>query len=68
LNSDIFTPGAATAGGGFFGGLLLGYTIKKVFKLIAVITELSITGLAYLQYQQSTYKNIILLSSKEYVF
>jgi uncharacterized membrane protein (Fun14 family) len=34
------------------GGLLLGYAIKKVVKLIAVIVGLFIAGLAYLQYQQ----------------
>ena len=39
-------------GGGFFGGLFLGYAIKKVVKLIAVIAGLFIAGLAYLQYQQ----------------
>jgi uncharacterized membrane protein (Fun14 family) len=39
-------------GGGFFGGLLFGYAIKKVAKLIAVIAGLFIAGLAYLQYQQ----------------
>ena len=38
--------------GGFFGGLLLGYALKKVVKLIAVIVGLFIAGLAYLQYQQ----------------
>jgi uncharacterized membrane protein (Fun14 family) len=38
--------------GGFFGGLLFGYVIKKVVKLIAVIAGLLIAGLAYLQYQQ----------------
>ena len=39
-------------GGGFFGGLLLGFALKKVVKLIAVIVGLFIAGLAYLQYQQ----------------
>jgi uncharacterized membrane protein (Fun14 family) len=39
-------------GGGFFGGLLFGYAIKKVVKLIAVIAGLFIAGLAYLQCQQ----------------
>jgi uncharacterized membrane protein (Fun14 family) len=43
---------SATVGVGFFGGLLLGYAIKKAIKLIAVITGLFIAGLAYLQYQQ----------------
>jgi uncharacterized membrane protein (Fun14 family) len=39
-------------GGGFFGGLLFGYAIKKVVKLIAIIVGLFIAGLAYLQYHQ----------------
>jgi uncharacterized membrane protein (Fun14 family) len=39
---------SATVGGGFFGGLLFGYAIKKVAKLIAVIAGLFIAGLAYL--------------------
>jgi uncharacterized membrane protein (Fun14 family) len=42
----------AVVGGGFFGGLLLGYAIKKVVKLIAVVVGLFLAGLAYLQYQQ----------------
>jgi uncharacterized membrane protein (Fun14 family) len=47
----------ATIGGGFFGGLLLGYTLKKVVKLIAVVVGLFIAGLAYLQYQQKASVN-----------
>jgi uncharacterized membrane protein (Fun14 family) len=43
---------SATIGGGFFGGLLLGYALKKVVKLIAVVVGLFVAGLAYLQYQQ----------------
>jgi uncharacterized membrane protein (Fun14 family) len=39
-------------GGGFFGGLLLGYALKKIAKLIAVLVGLFLAGLAYLQYQQ----------------
>ena len=50
--TDGLTSISATIGGGFFGGVLLGYTIKKVVKLIAVIAGLFIAGLAYLQYQQ----------------
>src|SRR5215208_4665076 len=38
-------------GGGFFGGLLLGYALKKVAKLMAVVVGLFIAGLTYLQYQ-----------------
>jgi uncharacterized membrane protein (Fun14 family) len=51
LTIDLITPISATVGGGFFGGLLLGYAIKKVVKLIAVIAGLFVAGLAYLQYQ-----------------
>ena len=42
----------AVVGGGFFGGLLLGYALKKIAKLIAVLVGLFLVGLAYLQYQQ----------------
>jgi uncharacterized membrane protein (Fun14 family) len=52
LSTEIITSVSATLGGGFFGGLLFGYAIKKVVKLIAVIAELFIAGLSYLQYQQ----------------
>ena len=52
MSTDLFTTISATVGGGFFGGLLFGYVIIKVVKLIAVIAGLFIAGLAYLQYQQ----------------
>ena len=52
MNTDGFISVSAGIGGGFFGGLLLGYALKKVVKLIAVIGGLFIAGLAYLQYQQ----------------
>jgi uncharacterized membrane protein (Fun14 family) len=52
LSSDIIASISATIAGGFFGGLLLGYALKKIFKLIAVIVGLFIAGLAYLQYHQ----------------
>jgi uncharacterized membrane protein (Fun14 family) len=52
LSSDIIASISATVGGGFVGGLLFGYAIKKVVKLIAVTAGLFIAGLAYLQYQQ----------------
>ena len=48
---NISSIGAVT-GGGFFGGLLLGYALKKVVNLIAVVVGLFIAGLVYLQYQQ----------------
>ena len=52
MSSDIIASISATIGGGFFGGLLIGYALKKIVKLIAVIVGLFIAGLAYLQYQQ----------------
>ena len=51
MRSDI-TSISATISGGFFGGLLIGYALKKIVKLIAVIVGLFIAGLAYLQYHQ----------------
>jgi uncharacterized membrane protein (Fun14 family) len=43
---------AVTLGGGFFGGILIGYALKKVFKIVVVIAGLFLAALAYLQYQQ----------------
>jgi uncharacterized membrane protein (Fun14 family) len=40
-----------TIGGGFFGGVLIGYALKKVLKVIALVVGLFFAGLAYLQYQ-----------------
>jgi uncharacterized membrane protein (Fun14 family) len=45
-------PFAGTIGGGFFVGLLAGYAIKKVVKIIAVIVGLFIATLAYLEYHR----------------
>jgi uncharacterized membrane protein (Fun14 family) len=52
LSSDVISSISATVGGGFFGGLLLRYALKKVVKVVAVIVGLFIAGLACLQYQQ----------------
>jgi uncharacterized membrane protein (Fun14 family) len=43
---------AATLGDGFFVGVLIGYALKKVIKIIAVVVWLFLDGLAYLQYDQ----------------
>jgi uncharacterized membrane protein (Fun14 family) len=45
-------PTAATVGGGFFVGILIGYALKKVIKIVSVIIGLFLAGLAYLQYHQ----------------
>jgi uncharacterized membrane protein (Fun14 family) len=52
MNADTVTSVSAAIGGGFFAGILLGYAIKQVLKLIAVVVGLFLAGLAYLQYQQ----------------
>ena len=43
---------AVTLGGGFFGGILIGYALKKIIKIVAIIAGFFLTTLAYLQYQQ----------------
>ena len=52
MTTEIIASASAIVGGGFFGGLLFGFALKKVVKLIAVIVGLFIAGLAYMQYQQ----------------
>jgi uncharacterized membrane protein (Fun14 family) len=55
MSADLFTSIPAIIGGGFIGGLLLGFALKKVVKLTAVVVGLFIAGLAFLQYQQIAY-------------
>src|ERR687887_2364635 len=52
INTDNLSSIAATLGGGFFVGILIGWALKKVIKIAAVIVGLFLAGLAYLQYQQ----------------
>jgi uncharacterized membrane protein (Fun14 family) len=52
MNTDTLTSMSASIGGGFFGGLLIGYALKKVIKMLAVVVGLFLAGLAFLQYQQ----------------
>jgi uncharacterized membrane protein (Fun14 family) len=52
MSFDIISSYAATLGGGFFLGILIGYAVKKVIKIVAVIVGLFLAGLAYLQYHQ----------------
>ena len=49
---DSLGPVATTVGGGFFVGVLIGYAVKKVIKLVAIIVGLFLARLAYLQSQQ----------------
>jgi uncharacterized membrane protein (Fun14 family) len=57
MSIETFGPAAATLGGSFCIGVLIGYALKKVIKLIAVIVGLFIAGLAYLQYNQIAFIN-----------
>jgi uncharacterized membrane protein (Fun14 family) len=52
MSIESFGPTAATMSGGFFVGILIGYALKKVIKLLAIIVGLFLAGLAYLQYHQ----------------
>jgi uncharacterized membrane protein (Fun14 family) len=49
---ESFFPTAATLGGGFFIGVLIGYALKKAIKILSVLVGLFLAGLAYLQYHQ----------------
>jgi uncharacterized membrane protein (Fun14 family) len=51
MSIESFGSTIATMGGGFFVGVLIGYALKKVIKIVAVIAGLFLAGLAYLQYQ-----------------
>ena len=39
---ESLSPAAATLGGGFFVGILIGYALKKVIKLLAVIYSITL--------------------------
>ena len=52
MNTDTLTSISASIGSGFFGGLLIGWALKKVIKILAAIVGLFLAGLAFLQYQQ----------------
>src|SRR5215469_14633531 len=52
MNSESVSYIAATNGGGFFAGIVMGYALKKVVKLAAVVVGLFFAGIAYLEYQQ----------------
>jgi uncharacterized membrane protein (Fun14 family) len=48
---------AVAVGGGFFGGILIGYILKKIVKIIAIIVGIFLAALAYLQYHQIAHIN-----------
>ena len=52
MSFDNIISYATTIGGGFVVGIPIGYALKKVIKLVAMIIGLFLAGLAYLQYHQ----------------
>ena len=52
LNTENVYPIVSTIGGGFFVGILIGYALKKMVKIVAIVIGLFFAGLAYLQYLQ----------------
>ena len=40
MSIESFVPTAATLGGAFFIGVLIGYALKKVIKIVSIITGL----------------------------
>ncbi len=52
MNIENISSFGATIGGGFFVGILIGYALKKVVKIVAIVVGLFFAGLAFLQYQQ----------------
>lgn len=52
MSIENFSSIAATIGGGFFAGILIGYAIKKAVKAAAIVIGLFFAGLAYLEYEQ----------------
>ncbi|HET7147884.1 MAG TPA: FUN14 domain-containing protein [Candidatus Nitrosopolaris sp.] len=49
MNVEHISSFGVTIGGGFLGGILIGYALKKVVKIVAVVLGLLFAGFAYLQ-------------------
>jgi uncharacterized membrane protein (Fun14 family) len=58
MNLDNLVPIATSIGGGFFIGVLLGYFVKKVIKILMFIAGGIVGLLLYLQQQQIISLNI----------
>src|SRR5262249_5806946 len=52
MDSGELTSIGVTIVGGFLAAILIGFAMKKVLKLVAVVVGLFFAGMAYLQYQQ----------------
>ncbi|HZA70367.1 MAG TPA: hypothetical protein VE548_11770 [Nitrososphaeraceae archaeon] len=45
--TNTISPLAATIGGGFFGGVLLGYAIKKIVRIATIMVGLFIAWIGF---------------------
>ena len=52
MDSGELSSVGVTIVGGFLAGILIGFAMKKVLKLVAVVVGLFFAGIAYLRYQQ----------------
>ena len=52
MNADNLIPIATSVGGGFFIGLVLGYFVKKIVKILMFVAGGIVGLLLYLQQQQ----------------
>lgn len=52
MNIENASSTGAILSGDFLAGTLIGYALKKLVKLFAIVVGLFITGLVYLQYRQ----------------
>jgi FUN14 family len=51
MNVENLSSITITIGGGFLAGALIGFALKKVLKILAIVVGLFFSGLVYLQYQ-----------------
>lgn len=63
LNTETLLPLATSVGGGFFAGILVGYFIKKLIKVIMFVVGGIFALLLYLQYTGIIAINMAKLSS-----
>jgi uncharacterized membrane protein (Fun14 family) len=52
MNAEIIIPTVMSMGGGFFVGIMLGYFVKKVIKILMFVVGGIVGLLLYLQQQQ----------------
>jgi len=52
MNSESLVPVLTSMGGGFFVGMMLGYFIKKIIKILMFVTGGIVGLLLYLQQQE----------------